>query len=274
MTTLGFNPDFLGNDYRIPYPTLLEDTAEVALNDGELYHYTHHTIVMNKKTRLAIYSACNVNLDKYIHISSDEGRKYHHDPRIEKKYQIEKIFYVNNPYDQGHLTRRTDVCWGDNKSESEKAEYDSNCWTNIAPQHNAFHASIWGDLEEWVRNKTNSIDGKYSIFTGPIHMENDRNYCIDAGCMTIPAGYYKIVFTVGSNHMLHVIGFIMKQDDFWNKHLGRDIHSLKSYQVSLSAITKVTNIKFDESLYLADPLNGVERDQQRVLITTAKDIII
>lgn len=274
MPSLGFDPDFLGRAYKIPYPILLGDTAQQALNDGELYHYTHHTVMMNKKTRLAIYSVCNVNMKKYIHIDSDEGREYHYDTRIEEKYQVSNEFYANNPYDRGHLTRRTDVCWGNNEAESRKGEYDSNCWTNIAPQHKVFHESIWGGLEEWVRNKSNSVDGKSSIFTGPVHMSNDRDYCIDLGCITIPAAYYKIIFTVGSDHKLHGLGFVMKQDDFWNENLGRNLHSLKSYQVSLSLLTKITNIKFDEALYLADPLNGPERDQQTVLIETSENIII
>lgn len=166
-------------------------------------------------------------------------------------------------------------CWGENEEEARRAEYDSNCWTNIAPQHHAFHEEIWGKLEEWVQTKAESVDGKQSIFTGPVHMSNDRNNCTDRGdCITIPAAFYKVIFTVVPGPVLRGLAFIIKQDEYWDRGLGRDLHSLKSYQLSLSQLTELTNIRFDEALYRADPLNGPERDRTVNLINAAEDITV
>lgn len=278
MAGNGFNPAFLGPNFTIPFPVLEELAARQALENGKLYHYRHYTVVMNKETRLAIYSACNYDAKNYFHISGSAGREYHKDERISLEYQADNRFYDDNDYDRGHLTRRTDVCWGlgnpqEQEDEAKNAEKDSNCWTNISPQHKIFHAEIWGKLEEAVRTQVDSIDGKQSIFTGPVHTENDKTICIGQDCVTVPVAYYKIIVTVIPGPSLRCFSFIIKQEN-WESGWGRNLHSLKSYQVSLSKLTELTNIRFDDALYVADPQNGPERDQTAILINRAEDIIV
>lgn len=266
----GFNTTFLGHDYPIRFPTLSERTRTTALNEGEIFSFTHFSIVMSEERKFAVYCAHNIDLN-----NKNDVRRcrdcWHFDNRIGENNQVGNHLYQGDPdiWDRGHLVTRDDVCWGEDE-EAKDAERDSFCWANIAPQHHKFHMTDWGKLERWIVKETGSKSKKLTVFTGPIYTEGDREYCgyrKPLGCnIRIPAGFWKVVFYVGRDDKLHSAAFQILQDDYWrqdNLHgfhlmekyrLMESFEVLEKYQVPLTTITEVTGIKFDEQLYDTNPL--------------------
>nr|WP_173712413.1 DNA/RNA non-specific endonuclease [Clostridium beijerinckii] len=253
----GFNTKFLGEEFEIPFPKVIGKTKEDALNDGEIFNFNNFSIVMNEKTKFAIYSVCNIDENKYVKISRTDD--WHFDQRIKEENQVGNEFYRNNYLDRGHLTRRKDVCWG-TESQARKANYDSFCFANICFQDHDFNTGTWNDFEDWILDELEGKDMKMkmSIFTGPINRDSDRIYCgagrgQDCG-VRIPAGFWKVVIYVDSNKELRCLAFMGKQDEFWYDETGKKLEKHKVYQVPLNLISELTEIEFDSSLYNANPL--------------------
>ncbi|PIE92149.1 hypothetical protein CO726_28240 [Bacillus fungorum] len=266
----GFDTIFLGEEFPISFPRLREDISQVALEGGKIYPFTHFSIVMNKERKFAIYGANNTDVERNMHL--DRCDNWHLDERIKNENQVGKWLYAGGQadlWDRGHLVRRDDVDWG-NSDEAKKANCDSFCFANIAPQHKEFHHTKWGDIENWIISRSKSRDKKFSIFTGPIFTENDREYCgyqKPLGCgIKIPAGFWKVAFYIGIDDNLHSVAFKIIQDDYWLLNLHEESRSstkyhllermdvLTTYQVPLTTITEVTGIIFDEHLYGTNPL--------------------
>ncbi len=181
----GFDPDFL-DGIRVPLPELgpgiVEDAAELlasvpGTNPHEL-KYHHFSVVMNKRRRLAFFTACmidgktsksigrssrkisdlkadDIGLRETIRNLSDaEADSWTNDDRLNRKdysgeeiYKSQKIPGFPNPssggriarmFQKGHLVRRLDPAWGDD-SRSLEAEIDTFHWTNAAPQVGFFN---------------------------------------------------------------------------------------------------------------------------------------
>ncbi|MBU5351951.1 DNA/RNA non-specific endonuclease [Paenibacillus barcinonensis] len=264
----GFNVTFLGENYPIPFPQLKDDIGRLAVEGGKVFPFTHFSIVMNKDRKFAIYGANNTNAEQDLRI--DRCNDWHFDDRIGEENQVGDWLYAGGQadlWDRGHLVRRDDVGWGED-AEGNDADCDSFCYANIVPQHKKFHATKWGDIEKWIIGRTESKDNKLSIFTGPIYTDNDREYCgfqKPLGCgIKIPAGFWKVAFYIGTDEKLHSTAFKILQDDYWRNESAfhtsssfgflNGMENLTMYQVSLTAITEVTGIKFAEHLYETNPL--------------------
>ena len=57
----GFKKDFLGLNKEIAYPSMEEGLKFDALNYGQVYDFTHFSLVMNRKLKSAIYVAYNID---------------------------------------------------------------------------------------------------------------------------------------------------------------------------------------------------------------------
>lgn len=253
----GFNPKFLGEEFKIPFPKIIGKTKEDALNDGEIFNFINFSVVMNEKTKFAIYSVCNIDENKEVKISRTDD--WHFDQRIKEENQVGNEFYRNNPWDRGHLTRRKDVCWGTER-QAREANYDSFCFANICLQDHDLNTNTWNDFEDWILDELEgqNMKMKMSIFTGPINRDSDRIYCGEGrgqSCgVRIPAGFWKVVIYVDSNNELCCLAFLVKQDEFWYDETGKKLEKYKIYQVPLNLISELTEIEFDSSLYNANPL--------------------
>lgn len=277
----GFNVNFLGENYKVNFPGLGKELSEISLNNGEIFDFTHFSLVMNKVMKSAIYVASNI--DKSQQCSIKEERRWHFDDRIGKENQLGNEFYTNdnNTWDRGHLARRADLIWG-SVEEAKKAQYDSCCWANISLQHHKFNTGIWNDLEDWVLDKAKDdiLSKKLSIFTGPIYGEYSIEYCganNPLGCkIFIPTAFWKSIFYINKSNDLKCISFIMTQKEYLIKGTLEDLKLLQPYQVKLEEISNITNLKFDDSLYMADVLNTDDKTiiKSNVHLIERKDNLI
>lgn len=251
----GFNTEFLGAEHVIELPRLVGKSADEALNNGQVFNFTHFSLIMNKRRKFLIYGANNV--DKNLMKNIERTDMWHFAPCIGEENQVGNELYRNNPWDRGHMVRRKDVCWG-SVEEAKKGNDDSFCWGNIVLQHCEVNQGIWNDIEEWILEHDDNPSRKISIFTGPIFTENDRKYCGEngnLGCgIQIPAGFWKTMFFIDSKKKLRSVAFLVKQDEFWFDNQGRRFKPLESYQVPLNTVSQLTGLEFNDLLYKTNPL--------------------
>lgn len=179
----GYKRGFIdGFDVPLPKldPLLLADAApNKAAEAGDHPHelkYHHFSVVMNRRRRLAFFTACNIDgasakavnrqTKKVTPLTPDsaglereslsdaEGDVWLEEPRLEAEdytgedfYERQKIPGFPNPqskgriarmFQKGHLVRRLDPCWGEDDVALE-AEQDSFHWTNCSPQVGFFN---------------------------------------------------------------------------------------------------------------------------------------
>ncbi|MDR7314577.1 DNA/RNA non-specific endonuclease [Brevibacillus nitrificans] len=242
----GYDPFFLNEKHPIPLPLPQGRVAAEALQDGAVFDFTHFSIVMNQRTRFAIFSAACVDLLQATPVTRDNS-SWHFDERIGEQNQVGPKYYAQNDYDKGHLTRRRDICWGERR-EAEQANYDSFCYANIALQHHHFNTGIWNCLEDWVIQRLQAAK-RLIILTGPIHKDDDEEYC----AVHVPFGFWKSVLYVNEEQQISCLSFLIRQSP--ERSTNRcEYQRLVTYQVPLETIAKETSLRFDASLYLRNPL--------------------
>ena len=180
----GYKPAFI-RGFTIPLPVLGQEIiADAAVNsDAEAgdnqfaLPYTHFSIMMNARRKLAFVCACNIDgataknvnrqtkavspllptdpsiesLEPLATGEASEGWRF--DPRIPREaqtgdiYQQQKVAGFPNPSDpkriarifqRGHLIRRLDPAWGTDAMALD-GEADTFHWTNCSPQVGFFN---------------------------------------------------------------------------------------------------------------------------------------
>lgn len=181
----GYMPDFLG--VPVPLPRVTGAAAKDVLKAGAggVLNYWNYSVIFNKRRRLAFVSAANVDTSKGRGNRDADGDAWYKDTRVEKVaagMQLGNEFYgrqarfeadrARNPFDRGHLSRRSDLQWGDDDQEAKRNGDDSFHFTNCAPQHWAFNqnakaSGIWFRLEVFAASKLTD-DPRISLFNGPV----------------------------------------------------------------------------------------------------------
>lgn len=260
MERLGYNKTFLGEDYFIELPKINSKdlNLDMVLNNGEVFNFTHFSLIMHKVLKSAIYVAYNVDKASLKNIKRKDY--WHYDEKIGKENQIGNDIYKNNEWDRGHLARRKDICWG-SLEEAVLANYDSFCWANISIQHKKFNQGIWNKLENFIFDKIcdHSKEKRLSVFTGPINGEGSIKYCgkdKPLTCSTIiPIGFWKTIFYIDNEGKLKSNSFIIKQDKYLKRNLISEFAMFQTYEVVLSDIMALTGLEFNNSLLKTDKLN-------------------
>ncbi len=266
----GYEPDFLGTGERsVPLPGLTERArvdASVRIDatgsDSHVLRYHHFSIVMNKKRRLAYFTA--VNIDGRIAYSLKRDRDaWIFDPRIPKEDQLGEPLYKFNALDRGHLVRRLDPAWGASEEVARSANDDTFHFSNCSPQHHEFNAgqTLWAGLEDYILKNADARDFKVSVFTGPVFGENDPLYRE----VRLPKQFWKVVIMAKRGGQLSATAYLLSQAS-----LLRDLEgdftfgAYKTYQVPVRRIEELTKLDFGR-LRAADPLASTESTGEREL---------
>jgi len=281
----GFNEQFMGEDYQVKFPSLIDRSATDALNGGEIFPFMHFSLVMNQSRKFLLYGANNVDGNRKKDVKRNNS-DWHFDSRIGVENQVGNELYHQNSWDRGHMVRRRDVCWG-SIEQAEQGNYDSFCWANIVLQDQKLNQGVWNEIEDWMTEMNENESKKLSIFTGPIFTSTDQEYCGAGQELTcgiqIPAGFWKVVFFVNAMKELHSAAFIVKQDERWIDPLGITLKTLENYQVPLLTVSNLTDIIFEEKLYQTNPLFQISSPQshrfeiktpERRVIRGKQDLII
>lgn len=279
----GFDTRFLSG-YTFDLPEVIasrQDEMFLSFSDNKPYvlKYHHYSLAMNKKRRLCMWTASNVDFNANKRSERDRAEfgseDWTIDPRIPEKYQLvdEEFYKPAKKIDRGHIVRRADNCWGDSELEIEYANADSYHWTNCTQQHQSFNRDkfgehgIWGMLENTIEEQLNLADGRAIIYAGPVlDNEADPVATINEKDIQYPLKFWKIIVAIDQQDGLLSYGFILDQSDVINDQgIGvekLDFGKFKSQQATIHAITNLTGVKFPDNVYDSDVLigSGVDMD--------------
>ncbi len=273
----GFDKDFI-NGFSLEVPTVISQRADelfLDFNNSKPYvlNYHHYSLVMNKKRRLMMWSASNVDYNADKRSTKDRAafgsEDWTVDPRIPAKFQItdSEFYKPATKVDRGHIIRRDDNCWGDSELEIEYANADSYHWTNCTPQHELFNRDVagykglWGMVENEIVTQLKLVDKRATLFAGPIlDNENDPVATFNEVQIQYPLKFWKIVVANDADEGPVSYGFILDQSNVVNKFglETLDFSRFKKYQVTIQKITELTGVVFDRKLYDTDILRNTE----------------
>lgn len=229
----GYDETFLG--VPVPLPTVTKVSLVSKMEDGRfVIPYQHSSIVMNKKRRLALFAASNVDGRKrskepepgrdYTRkglggLGPNDQEKWATDPRIPEDHQLPDVFFTKDrqSFDKGHIVRREDVCWGRSYAMVRRANGDTFHTTNCSPQVKGFNQSgedgLWGKLENFIMAQAKTET--YCVFAGPVFTDDDELFeGVDSrGPMSvrIPGKFWKIV-VANSDAGIQAFAFVLEQD--------------------------------------------------------------
>ncbi|WFU07269.1 DNA/RNA non-specific endonuclease (plasmid) [Rhizobium sp. CB3171] len=165
----GYIPGFLGQGSEVPLPKIPEalagDVVKLSDNTTEL-KYMHYSVVMSASRQLAWFSAVNIdgsviqrlartdrNPDRPEAVRTRAGELeaadvWWFDGRLSPDAQVGGIIYDGTDFDYGHLTRRLDPVWGDDRTV-RIANDDTFYMTNCTPQAHRLNSR----LSCWCRTR-------------------------------------------------------------------------------------------------------------------------
>ena len=290
MGKTGYQADFLGNEFKVELPTVTpqfdhEIFKSNDLNNNIVIDYLNYSIVMNKTTRQAFFSAANADFSQ----NTGKGRNFRLDGRVDK-YQLDNIYYkdidsVENPYDRGHLTRRDAISWGKNDKQANKASKDSCYYTNISLQHKNFNQDEWAALEIAIEKTNNDLDNRFNIVTGPIFTNLDRYLTPQTSMKAarIPSAFWKVITYIGKkSKVLETNAFIVYQDEFSISAMkqvkyNKEVKPFKYYQTSTTLIEELTGLEFPDACFDRNPLYFFESEttkEKKIVTPQLKEIHI
>ncbi len=278
----GYKSNFLGSGaLSIPLPTIPASLkSQVATLIGKPSQselkYFNYSVVMNKRRKLAFFSAVNIDGGKQQDVGKREGDKWFRDPRIAEDVQVGDEYYkkqatfeadrTKNPFDRGHLVRRLDATWGDTVAQAKEHGDDSFHFTNCTPQFFKFNqgAKLWLGLEEFVLSQAVAGKKRMTVVNGPVFNgpESPEGGLPDAGDpskadpkfgeLPIPKYFWKLMVFV-SGGKLKASAYLLSQQD---QILGIDrieeaklLEKLtkaeaKVFQISIGDLAKFTKLGF------------------------------
>lgn len=254
-TRSGYDAAFLAIPLTLPVLTVDADLATEPLP------YHHFSVVMQRKRKLALYTAVNIDGGKADQPRRDSD-KWILDPRIPPSEQTGEDVYRDNDLDRGHLVRRLDPAWG---PKSAAAVDDTFHFTNCAPQHHEFNAgrTLWLGLEDYVLHNAVTADLKVSVLSGPVLDDDDPQY----RGVALPLQYWKIVAMMRTDGKPSVTAYLLSQESLLDEfRTARTPDTLpesfsygayRAFQVPVRRIAGLTGL--DLSPYIAaDPLERFE----------------
>jgi endonuclease G len=264
----GYDPDFLAQP--LPAPVPAAELAEVA--SAEL-RYHHFSVVMHRRRRLALLTACNID-GKLAQRPRRESDRWIFDPRLPAEEQTGEEVYRKNDLDRGHLVRRLDPAWGTSAVQAKAANDDTFHFTNSTPQHHAFNAgdTLWAGLEDYVLDNADNEDLAISVFTGPVLAEDDDVY----RGVQLPRQFWKIVAMVKVSGELSVTGYLLSQATLIDGLVSEEAFSYGAYrtfQIPVRGIADLTGLDLTPHI-AADPLERLETTPAPREVNTPGDLVL
>ncbi|AXQ27865.1 endonuclease [Solimonas sp. K1W22B-7] len=298
----GYDPDFLGVEVPLPGVTaaraeelytvddyrayLAEDRNAIELDTHNLggtdpleLRYHHFSLVTNKKYRMPMWTA--VNVDYRAEAREDPrsrqdfgGENWRLDGRVPKKFQLvdADIYGPAGNFDRGHIVRRDDNCWGESGLPTAYANADTYHWTNCTPQHELFNQEtpdgkeyrgrigIWGAFEGRLADQIEAGGGQAVIFAGPVLGTDGRTHDFGRGRVWYPLKFWKVVIvpeTTRRRPRLLAYGFVFNQSAVIKEFgldikEGLDLTGFGRQAKSIKAIGELAGIEFPDVVIAAD----------------------
>jgi endonuclease G len=247
----GYSSAFLGGSAVVPLPVIGAKSSVLTFSDergartSELT-YTNFSVVMSKKRRLCIFSACNVDGDE-IPAKAPSRTPWKFDPRIPVTQQIGEEVYGQRKkgdylFARGHMTRRVDAAWG-KEEQAKLGNKDSMFVPNACPQDQSFNGGLWKSLEDKILAAAVADGDRISVFTGPIFNPKDPVF----NGVAIPLWYWKLV-AWRSGRKLRAVAYMQSQKDIMDANgfvpsvVG--LTGVEGQAITIAALSKTANLDF------------------------------
>ena len=259
----GYRPTFLGSKFRIPLPRMTSDVkrelAPLKNSTKTELKYDNYSIFINRERRTAFFAAGNVNGKQLWNrpnggFGALPGRPaWSYDPRMDETFQADDDIFSNS-LQRGHLFKREDAVWGEDKPAMKKADEHSFTIPNATPMIRNFNNVEWGDLEDIVTEECKK-GNKVSYFAGPMFRSSDPFYnelrakqvppAQRRQGMRVPETFWKIVVWV-EDSKLKAAGFILTQKNEIDEHgpIKEEINFGTYKQRSIADIEEGTGLRF------------------------------
>jgi DNA/RNA endonuclease G (NUC1)/V8-like Glu-specific endopeptidase len=247
----GYDPEFLGSGALfVPMPRLSAaqkaDAARIRGNGDDPFElkYHHYSVVLNRKRRLAFFTAVNIDGRTPRKIQRDPD-KWFFDPRVDADFQVGNDLYKGSEFDRGHLVRRLDPAWGRTVGIAKVANDDTFHFTNCSPQHKRFNEgkNLWAGLEDYLLGKAAGERKRMVVFTGPVLARDDPTF----RDLPIPRQFWKVAVVARPNGKLAALGFVVSQAGLIAPVVEEAaIDVARTFQVPLSAIEDLTGVSFSQ----------------------------
>jgi endonuclease G len=233
--------------------------------------YFNYSLLQSPFRKFPYYTAANIDgaLFKKIKRAAlfKGGDSWKKDDRIPKEFQLGKELYGadGSSFDKGHLTKREDVQWGENVEIARKAAISTFCYTNAVPQVDRLNRGVWRRIEDYIlHHEVVKQSLKISLMTGPLLLDTDPDFVTDVGekIIQLPTLFYKVVYYIRDG-VLHRTGFLTSQKGLLQRRrivkpvvrgetleapgLFQDFKDAQTYQVRVSFIEAIGNLKFQEA---------------------------
>ncbi len=271
----GYDPNFLGTKVSMP-KTINKRNLSKTEDGSTVLNYEHFSIINNKKRKMAIFTASNVDASQaakrpeegktYSRVAlsglgKNDREKWFIDPRIPAEDQLSDEFYNKDrrSFDKGHIVQRNEVAWGSSYKEVRRANGDTYHITNCSPQVSNFNRSNlkgdWGKLENNIMKQAKRE--KYCVFSGPVLLKSDplfKGVNQREGIeVQIPTAYWKIVTSVNEQGELESFAFLLAQDLTRTSFEFDVSEEWKAFMISIEELEELTiNIKFPSEIKKAD----------------------
>ncbi len=262
----GYDKNFL--DIEVPLPDFAPSLEDYVLRDEDLREtyfaeYVNYTIAMHREHRTALFCALNIDQNKIKSVK--RSNKWRLDSRIGNDFQLNNDYYYRNPWDRGHLARRSSASWGNTDREAKRASDETFYFTNATLQHANYNQDEWLALEDWVKGLDLDKDGRITVFSGPIFGDFARSIQPEGRERAIiPSAFYKVVCFVNKQSKLETRAFMILQDkDALADKGGRQLFDFQNYQVSVAEIEEQTGLIFPDHVADANPLFFNENEEVR-----------
>lgn len=279
-TRKGFDEDFLG--MKVPLPKVYNSSSLSKMANGAYYiPYHKFTVVNNKKRKLALFTASNIDASKtakkpepgkkytraaLADLGKNDKEKWFVDPRIPAEDQLSDDFYNKDrtAFDKGHLVRREDVAWGKDYLDVKFSNGDTYHITNCSPQVLGFNRSMeggkWGELENNVLKQAKKE--KLVVFSGPVLKDEDPLFngvnLSENVKIPIPRAYWKVIVAVSESGALESFAFLLAQDLSLVQFEFDVGEEWKTYMISMEQLEEfTTNIIFPSIVKEADQYQSV-----------------
>lgn len=256
----GYNPNFLTNKV-LPLPTFsphldVDIVHDEDIQDSSYADYVHYSVAMNghPERRSPVFVA--LNIDQNLFHKTSRSDRWRTDPRIGDEFQLDNAYYKSNPWDRGHMARRTSAAWGETFQEAQRASNETFYYTNACLQHANLNQDEWLGLEDWVFSLNLDLDGKITSFSGPVYADFDRTIRPSGRRLAlIPSAFFKIVCFINKKKELEARAFVMFQDEeALADKSGRARYNNQVYQTTVAYIEELTGLVFDPDVYHANPV--------------------
>jgi endonuclease G len=219
---VGYNPNFLSEQIDLApiyAGELARGNVAPLLNgtDHEL-DYNHFSVVVQAKRKFALLTAVNIEGGKLIH-PGERSSSWRRDARMDEAFQPAGEFYEKDlgtdkiQFSRGHMVRRLDPAWGAALPDAKAGDQDTFHYTNAAPQFQKYNDVDWGNLEDYVLDRAQTLEKRITVFQGPIFLDDDPLYGASrvGGPWRIPLSFWKIAVLQKPGGVIAAAAFINGQ---------------------------------------------------------------